>query len=90
MALEEIKPLAWMLEKSIIFGSSFNHQMAPSNLVFLSPLCKFKNQNCKISSFLASNSQNLLPYDEMNWIFEVLPFKNLKIAIFPKSLIFTK
>ena len=66
MALEDIKTLAQMLEKSIRFGYSFNHQMAPCNSIFLDLLHNFKNQNFKICTFLASNGQNLMASDENN------------------------
>ena len=66
MAFEDTKTLAQKFEKSFRFGSNFNHQMAPCNSIFLDPLHNFKNQNCKIYNFLASNGQNLMASDENN------------------------
>ena len=86
MALEDIKTLAQILEKSIRFGSSFNHQMAPCNSIFLDPLHNFKNQNCKMYIFLASNNQNLMASDENNWFFDVVYSKRVKNKKFVKSL----
>ena len=41
-------------------------EIAPNAGSFMDPPYSFKNQNGKICTFLASNDQNLMAYDENN------------------------